>query len=477
MASRRDQIQSQQFAVQRAVTALVAAETDPIENPMRRLPGAAFGSVMVAIICLAAVGIFGIVTNRSSSAWREGGTVVVERETGAVFVVMDGVLRPAANITSAALLSGTTRTTLVSRSTLESMPRGPMVGIPNAPESLPSPQRLITEPWSICSAQRPTSSGGTEARSTLYIGSDLEPSRALGDDEALLVQQPGEETYHVVWRGYRYRVASPTIVLSALAWTQAPVLRVSSAWLNALPAGRDLGPLSQSNRGRAFREIPEMPDARVGQVLVVETAGEEQYYLVGEERLRPITPVQAAIVLADPATRAAYGDEAPEARPLSASAATEAPREQARAPEAIDPPSDRPEIVGLARPDAPVCARFADAAVVPVVSIDATPPPAVSLPTERRSQRGTSLVDEVVIAPGHGVIVVAEPAPDAPATTAHLVTDLGIRYPIPSSSVLGILGYGQATPVRLPDGLVARLPEGPALDPEAAGRPISIIDS
>jgi type VII secretion protein EccB len=477
MASRRDQIQSQQFAVQRAVTALVAAETDPIENPMRRLPGAAFGSMMVAVICLAAVGIFGIVTNRSSSAWREGGTVVVERETGAVYVVMDGVLRPAANITSAVLLSGTTKTTLVSRSTLESMPRGPMVGIPNAPESLPPPSRLITEPWSICSALRPTTSGGVDARSTLYIGADLEPSRALEDDEALLVRQSGEDTYHLVWRGHRYRVVSPTIVLGALAWTQSPVVMVGAAWLNALPAGRDIAPLSQANRGRAFREIPEMPDARVGQVLVVETAGEEQYYLVGEQRLRPITPVQAAIVLADPATRAAYGNAPPEARPLSASAANQAPREEARAPDVIDPPSDRPEIVGLARSDAPVCARFADSAVVPVVTVDATPPDVPGLPTERRTQRGAPLADEVVIAPGHGVVVVPEPAPDAPATTPQLVTDLGIRYPIPSSNVLSILGYGQATPVHLPDGLVARLPEGPTLDPSAAGRAIRIIDS
>jgi type VII secretion protein EccB, Actinobacterial len=477
MASRRDQIQSQQFAVQRAVTALVTAEADPIDSPLRRLPGAALGSVMVAVICLAAVGIFGIVTNRSSSSWREGGTVVVERESGAVFVVMDGLLRPAANLTSAVLLTGTTRTTLVSRSALASMPRGPMVGIPHAPESLPPVDRLITQPWSICSTAAQTASGGADARSTLYIGSDIEPARALGDDEALLVRLPNGETYHVVWRGHRYRIVSAEIVLDALAWTQAPVLAVSSAWLNALPVGRDIAPLNQNNRGQPFDGIPEIPDARVGQVLVVETAGEEQYYLVGERRLRPISPVEAAIVLADPATRVAYGGAAPQARPLSVSGANQAPRDDARAPEAIDPPSRRPTIVGLARPNAPLCARFPDGTVVPAVYVDATPPAAVALPTERRTQRGVSLVEEVVIAPGHGAIVVAEPTPDAPATTAHLVTDLGIRYPVPSPDVLSILGYGQVTPVRLPAGLVARLPEGPSLDPAAAGLPVSIINS
>jgi hypothetical protein len=60
MASKKDQLQSYQFLVQRFVSALVMRETDPAQMPFRRLAGAAFASVMVAVLALAGVGIYGL---------------------------------------------------------------------------------------------------------------------------------------------------------------------------------------------------------------------------------------------------------------------------------------------------------------------------------------------------------------------------------------------------------------------------------
>jgi hypothetical protein len=73
---------------------------------------------------------------------------------------------------------------------------------------------------------------------------------------------------------------------------------------------------------------------------------------------------------------------------------------------------------------------------------------------------------------GRGAVVEAMASPDATSGTLVLVTDLGIRYVVPSREALAALGYGTAQPVRLPALLVARLPEGPALDPAAAAQPI-----
>ena len=39
-----------------------------------------------------------------------------------------------------------------------------------------------------------------------------------------------------------------------------------------------------------------------------------------------------------------------------------------------------------------------------------------------------------------------------------------------------MLGYASAAPLRLPAGVVARLPEGPELDPAVAGNPVATID-
>ncbi|GAA3386885.1 hypothetical protein GCM10020369_27270 [Cryptosporangium minutisporangium] len=61
MASTKDQLQSYQFLVQRFVSALIMRETDPAQVPFRRLAGAAFASVMIAVLALAGVGIYGLI--------------------------------------------------------------------------------------------------------------------------------------------------------------------------------------------------------------------------------------------------------------------------------------------------------------------------------------------------------------------------------------------------------------------------------
>ena len=69
--------------------------------------------------------------------------------------------------------------------------------------------------------------------------------------------------------------------------------------------------------------------------------------------------------------------------------------------------------------------------------------------------------------PGRGALVEALAGPNSPTGTLALVTDLGTRFPVPSRDVLATLGYAGATPQRLPGGLLALLPSGPALDPAA----------
>jgi hypothetical protein len=75
--------------------------------------------------------------------------------------------------------------------------------------------------------------------------------------------------------------------------------------------------------------------------------------------------------------------------------------------------------------------------------------------------------DRVVVEPGRGAVVSSLASPDAPGTLS-VVSELGIRYPVPSADVLTMLGYSKVNPVRMPSNLVALLPVGPALDPAAA---------
>jgi hypothetical protein len=86
--------------------------------------------------------------------------------------------------------------------------------------------------------------------------------------------------------------------------------------------------------------------------------------------------------------------------------------------------------------------------------------------------RSGSSADEISVPAGRGAVIAAMPAPDAPAGTLHVVTDLGVRHPVPSADVLPMLGYAGVQPVRLPAEIVALMPVGPALYPQAARKPL-----
>ncbi|MGH3664184.1 MAG: type VII secretion protein EccB, partial [Micromonosporaceae bacterium] len=94
MASRRDQLHSYQFMIQRVVAALVMRETDPAQSPFRRAAGAIFAGIMVGIIVIAGFAIYGLWKPGGNLAWKAEAdasgkpAVVVEEETGAVYVYM-----------------------------------------------------------------------------------------------------------------------------------------------------------------------------------------------------------------------------------------------------------------------------------------------------------------------------------------------------------------------------------------------------
>ena len=97
MASRRDLIQSFQFAARRVVSAVVMRQTDPVEWPNRRLGGAGFGALMVTVIALAAVGIYGMIVPGGKTSWKDGRSIIVVKETGAPYVYLEGKLHPVSN--------------------------------------------------------------------------------------------------------------------------------------------------------------------------------------------------------------------------------------------------------------------------------------------------------------------------------------------------------------------------------------------
>ncbi|MFI6784740.1 type VII secretion protein EccB [Micromonospora sp. NPDC050276] len=454
MPSRQDQLHSYQFSVQRAVAALVMRETDPAQSPFRRLAGAGLASVLVAAIGLGGFALYGLFAG-GGKGWRDPGAVIVEKESGARFVYRQQKLHPVLNYASALLIVGADRskTVLVSRRTIDGVPRGLPLGIADAPDSLPAPGRLATTAWTVCSTV-PAGAGVGAPRSALLIGTEPDGGRPVGD-EALLLRHP-DGGLHLVWHQRRYLVRDPSRVLAALATTRARAVPVAPALLNSLPAGTDLAPLDLPALGRPATKVP---GATIGTVyLVSNSGGGRQYAVALDAGLAGITELQAGLLLA----RTGQGEPTPMTLGRFAALPT-VPDLAPSGPHA--PPPTPPRLV--AGDDGALCTRVADDGGVgevrwgvPLRDLTAAPRTA---PTG-----GAVLADHVVVEPGRGAVVEAAAAPGATGGAVSVVTDLGRRYVLADRDVLPMLGYRDVRPMRLPAGLVSLVPAGATLDPAAA---------
>lgn len=476
MQSRTDQVHSYQFFLQRVVSGLVARESDPAELPFRRLGWSAFGSIMVAVLVAAGVGIYGFYVGGGATSWQDGSSIVVEKGSETPYLYRDQRLYPMVNFVSAQLALGAgAEVTRVSARSLAGVPRGPTLGIPGAPEGLPGRDQQLTGGWTLCSQQRPDGHGGQETISVLGVGRDPDGGQPAGE-QAVLVRDATGDQLHLVWHGHRYPLVAVEPALHALGASPQRAVPVAPAWLDALPVGDPLEPPAASDPGAptdALGEVRDDHQVRTGQV-IVSTAG--THYLVRSEDLREITPLQAELVLADPATAEAYPDRAPEPlRDVPPGVLANALVDPLPERTATSPPETRPQVVALAAEaarDAAVCAAFAVGEFTPVVWPGARLSWVDAVGTPSTTPGGAVLADHVLVTGGRVALVETLASPDAPAGAWQVVTDQGIRYPLPAPEVASVLDLDPVRRVRVPAGLLARLPAGPALDPVAAVLPV-----
>ncbi|MBB4688390.1 type VII secretion protein EccB [Amycolatopsis jiangsuensis] len=463
MATARDRLQAHQFLLQRTVSALVTRETDPEQPPFRLPSGAAVGGVVLAVIGLAAAGVYGLLSPGGDRSWQDGKSVVVEKETGTRYVYLNGKLDPVANYASALLALGThAPTASVSANSLAGVPRGPRIGIQDAPDALPGADRVLTGGWTLCSQPGTDLAGASTYRSALFTGHQPPGGTPLGE-RGLLVRTPESGDEYLVSGGYRHRIAAEDAVTVGLALGSAPVSRVGAAVVDVLPEGAPVLPIPVPDAGKPSQAVPGRPDVLAGQLLALEN----QHYLAESGQLRPISPLEYEIQRAYRPTTVAYGGAEPfpvRLSPIELSGAKVADRP---AKSGRDLPSARPEFAPAV--DDHVCLAFDPASFVPRVSVDAVlPEPATT--TAGRTTGGVALADQVVVPPGTAAVVEVLASERAPAGTYAVVTDLGRAYPLGSADVLGYLGYTGIRPVRIPAALMARVPQGPGLDHDAAMR-------
>ncbi|MEV4507587.1 type VII secretion protein EccB [Dactylosporangium sp. NPDC049525] len=448
MASRQDQLHSYQFMVQRVVAALVMRETDPPRSPFRRVAGATLVGILLAALGVGGAAAYALVVPGTSGKWRNDRAIIVEKESGALFVYRDERLHPVLNQASALLILNQpgAKTVAVSAKSLAEAPRGATLGIPGAPASLPAAANLRRDPWTVCSSSR-----ANNEESVLFI-TDHGPSGGTGlGDHGLLVTGPTDALY-LLFHGRRHLIRQPGAVLPALVWSGRPQTAVAQAFLHAVPSGADLVTPAVTDRGR------KVAGKVTGQLFGVRSGDRVDAFMMTGDGLASVTPLQAALLLAAPETAAVQGRG--ELLPLTPGELATLVQDRQVRPFAAG--ADLPTAVPQLLDD--VSGAMCTTSAATITTGNTLPDAARDLKTSSVSATGTVLADRIVVAPGGGALVRTDTG------NLTLVTDLGRRHALPVAGVLSALGYQGVEPVTVPGGFVGLLPVGPALDPEQAAR-------
>jgi type VII secretion protein EccB len=423
------QVQAYRFGLRRLDSALQNGDPLPPVDPNRRLRVGLFvGLGLVVVLVLASV-TWGLVRPQRTIG---AAAIVRDRDSGAIYVVRDRRLYPALNLTSALLAAGSASGRVpvktVDAAVLRGHGRGPLIGIPGAPDSVVSRADLLPARWSACDV-----GGSVSALVGLAV-----PGR-LALDQALLVRGP-DNAYFLLTASAGVPVATDPRVLRALGVDLAQARPVSAGLLDTIP---ELPPVEAPVVPAAGHSPSYDLDGRpIGSVVRVNRAASIDYFLLLDDGMQQITPLMADLV------RFSY--------PASAQVATVTPSEIGSVPTTGSPlPMPVLRSAPTVVPAAPfVCVAWQGRWTI---STHARLP----LPT------GASAVGAVYVPPGRGAVVTAVGATQSPATR-YLITDHGIRFPVPDESVLRTLGLG-GTAQAVPSALVALLPLGPVLDPAKAG--------
>jgi type VII secretion protein EccB len=473
MQSRRDQVQAHLFVMGRITSGMLRADPDAPESPQGRTNRGTAAGIVVAVLLCAAAFIWGLISPGKSNTWRDSQSLIVDQDTGASYLYVDGRLRPVRNYASARLIGGTKlKARKVRTKSLDGAPHGQPVGIVGAPDSLPSPADLSRNPWAVCSGTGDT--GSAAPVTTLAVGADTADDAPLTTGQGMLVTAP-DSTVYLVWQGSRLRVNQKGGAMSALGYAGRLPVPVSAAFLDALPAGPDLTAPAVPGMGAAGPAL-DGHATRVGQVFRVGVLGSEpRYYQLRQNGLAEVSVTFADLLLGDPdVRRLAYRGRNTTAAPLPPDVlnAHLAPADPT-ASSASALPETPPRLVdrGTAQ-DA--CVRVTPDGAGPRVSVALANRATLGMVAQAATATACVPVERITVSPGAGALVrVLAADGGAGGGTTYLVTDVGTKYRVPSAGDLAALGYSAGEAVALPSPLLAMVPTGPELSAAAASSGVS----
>ncbi len=472
--TRKDLLQAHRLMTRRAALALLQAEPDPPDQPLRRLNVGAFCSVLVAGIVAAVFGIWGLIAPGQAGGLTAPDSLLIDRATGTPFVpCQHGKLCPVLNYASALLALNTTAPNQreVTQASLDRYPHGPEIGIQGLPP-LPAPGMLVGQPWSVCVQTEYSAATLASHTVTTLVGGQRVGGRPISGNDALVVLAGNEDW--LVWNGQRMLIppARQQAILTALGFVQAAE-RVPLSWLDAFSQGPDFAPPVIPGFGAPEPRGPAGGPARIGQVFAT-SPGAPQFYVLTRQGLAPVTVTEAKLLDAIPG-------QVPQGTVTTAQAAGHHGSLSADGmPLTMPTPANR-----NVSPRAPLCVVYSGPASTGPLNGQVTVGGRV--PAGGLATAGGTYVNRIAMKPGSAALAAvvpalpppssaSSPAPSGqrPEVTSYFLITGGVRYGLAGPDVAAVLGYNLARQRTLvPASVVDLIPQGPALDPAAARNRIS----
>jgi type VII secretion protein EccB len=477
MQTRRDRLQAYQYQVKRIMSALLGMEPEAPDQPMRRVRAAMFSGVMIGALACGGVALYGWIGHSQTRGWKDKAPALIQiKESGAQFILMaddsvEGkrVLYPVTNFTSAQLILGNdiiqdSRRT-IPRVNTNGVPRGgQVVGINGIPPSLPDKGDAADGTWFVCNHVE-TVKGEQQRVVDLFAGQVPVSNQFLGDN-TLAVSDSSSGRLYVIFDGKRLPVDSQD-TLRFLGLKNRPIIKVMPAWLNAIPEGEALEPLSVPDAGTpSSKEIVGKPTV-VGQVF--EAGG--QFFLMQANGLAKISATQAQLLLSSGTARDPNGTQLKE-QSISEASTRDIVLEnvdlsQADLPQDLpkwqDPPGDSKDPL--------LCLQYSSES--PEDPIQMQIGGSLNSTTRVKPVGGTlsGPPANTVSLPGGKFMVLRSFTRDPAKGPLFILTDDGLKYPVKSPGVLTLLGYGSVKIWPVSRDISDMIPTGPALDPDKAKGP------
>ena len=437
MTSRRVLIDAEDFNRRRGVAALLRGDCLDLEEVPRRPNAALLVGVVFALLIAAASAGTAFVTGRAPDGWRDDGTLVLDRETGARFLALGQTLRPVPTLTGALLAGGRSEPVLVPHEEVVRAPLGPPLpgaGLPERPPALPpSPTG-----FSACL--------GGHDMVDVFAGT---PRGGALPQDGLLVRPVGAKEVVLLAGRRAHPLSRPA--LASLGYFPTQVREVPRAWLDLVPRGAPLTrlePQARRGKGKGVRGV-----GKSGQVVAAAQSGRR--FLVEAGVVRPLAN-RTSELLAPPPVR-----NVPDAVLLAAPAGPPAG--------VVDAPAQPPAVPAPESVVVP-CVRSSDGLVTLLEQArdnETRPPPARRFPVAG----GPELTMTWHFRPGEGALVgpldLDQPRPVGSPPVAgtggiRVVAD-GIGYEVADLPALGALGYRREQTVLLPVTWLALLERGAPL--------------